>query len=285
MNNKPSGISLGSGWMVVAALCFALMSACVKLGAGSFGSVELLFWRTSIGALALGGAMAWRRQTPWTPNWAAHARRSLVGYLALLATFYALIHLPLSTAVTLSYTSSLAFALLCIVKLRERPTAPMLLALALGFIGIVLLLRPSLTSAQWIAAMVGLASGVLGGVTLLQVCELGVLGEPSWRTVFWFFAISSAFGLAWLVAGPGFSPVTAGNVWPLLGVGVFGMLGQLTMTHAYQQGRKYLVASFAYLTVVFSALLGVCLWGDALNWEAALAMLLIVGSGLLAARR
>ncbi|MFM9434751.1 drug/metabolite transporter (DMT)-like permease [Janthinobacterium sp. CG_23.3] len=283
MNSKRQG--LGSGWMVVAALCFALMSACVKWGAGAFGAVELLFWRTSIGALCLGGAMAWRGHSPWSAHWGAHARRSLVGYLALLATFYALTHLPLSTAVTLSYTSSLAFAVLCTLKLRERPTPLILLALLLGFAGIALLLRPSLTAEQWLAGLVGLASGVLGAFTLLQVYELGLLGEPSWRTVFWFFAISSLFGLAWLVAGPGFSPVGADNVWPLLGVGLFGLLGQLAMTHAYQRGRKYLVASLAYLTVVFSALLGVWLWGDALRWEALLAMLLIVGSGLLAARR
>jgi len=285
MHHKLKWISLGSGWMVVAALCFALMSACVKLGAGAFGSVELLFWRTSIGALCLGCSMAWRRQSPWTPHWSGHAKRSVIGYLAVLATFYALTHLPLSTAVMLSYTSSLAFALLCMVKYRERPTALILMALLLGFGGIVLLLRPSLTAAQWVAGMVGLSSGVLGGITLLQVCELGLMGESSWRTVFWFFAISSVFGFVLLLAGPGFSPITAHNIWPLLGVGVFGLLGQLSMTHAYQEGRRYLVASLAYLTVVFSALFGVWLWGDVLNWESLLAMLLIVGSGLLAARR
>jgi drug/metabolite transporter (DMT)-like permease len=285
MTVKLRGVNLGSGWMVVAALCFALMSACVKLGAGDFGSVELLFWRTSIGALCLGGAMAWRGKSPWTAHWRVHAGRSLIGYLALLATFYALVHLPLATAVTLSYTSSLAFAALCMIRLRERPTPLILLALLLGFAGIALLLRPSLTAAQWLAGAVGLASGVLGAVTLLQVVQLGALGEPSWRTVFWFFATSSAFGLLWLLAGPGFSTIGAANVWPLLGVGVFGLLGQLSMTQAYRRGRKYLVASFAYLTVVFSALFGVWWWGDVLGREALLAIALIIGSGLLAARR
>jgi len=71
----------------------------------------------------------------------------------------------------------------------------------------------------------------------------------------------------------------------LLGVGVCGMLGQLAMTMAYKVGRKYMVASFAYLTVVFSALLGMLLWGDALGPDALLGMALIVGAGLLAALR
>lgn len=102
--------------------------------------------------------------------------------------------------------------------------------------------------------------------------------------MFWFFGAASAFGLVYLLLGPGFSPLSWEALPPLLGVGVFGMLGQLCMTRAYQEGRKYLVASFAYLTVVFSALLGVWGWGDTLPASAWLAMGLIVFSGLLAAR-
>lgn len=276
---------LGSGWMVVAALCFALMSMFVKLGADAFGSTELLFWRTAIGALTLGAAMAWKRQSPRTPHWRGHIKRSFVGYMSMVALFYALTRLPLSTAVTLNYTSSLFFALLCVVKLKERLTSRTGLALLLGFVGIVILLRPTFSSAQWLAGLIGLLSGVSAGYAVFQVRELGRMGEPSWKVVFWFFSVSSLFGGVWLILGPGFSAVTADNVLPLLGVGVCGMLGQLAMTRAYKDGRKYLVASFAYLTVLFSVLLGVVLWGDPLSGWSLAAMALIVGSGLMAALR
>lgn len=276
---------LGAGWMVVAALCFALMSMFVKLGADAFGSTELLFWRTAIGALTLGAAMAWRRQSPLTPHWRGHIKRSIVGYASMVALFYALTRLPLSTAVTLNYTSSLFFALLCVVKLKDRLTPRTGLALLLGFVGIVVLLRPTFSSAQWLAGLIGLTSGVSAGYAVFQVRELGQMGEPSWKVVFWFFTISSLFGGVWLSLGPGFSTVTANNVLPLLGVGVCGMLGQLAMTRAYKDGRKYLVASFGYLTVLFSVLLGVMLWGDPLSGWSLAAMALIVGSGLMAALR
>lgn len=276
---------LGSGWMVVAALCFALMSMFVKLGADAFGSTELLFWRTAIGALTLGAAMAWKRQSPRTPHWRGHIKRSFVGYMSMVALFYALTRLPLSTAVTLNYTSSLFFALLCVVKLKERLTPRTGLALLLGFVGIVILLRPTFSSAQWLAGLIGLLSGVSAGYAVFQVRELGRMGEPSWKVVFWFFSVSSLFGGVWLILGPGFSAVTADNVLPLLGVGVCGMLGQLAMTRAYKDGRKYLVASFAYLTVLLSVLLGVVLWGDPLSGWSLAAMALIVGSGLMAALR
>ncbi len=274
---------LGAGWMVVAALFFALMSLFVKLGGSRFGSVELLFWRTFIGAVVLGIGVRAQGLPLATPHCGGHLKRSFIGYLSMSALFYALTRLPLSTGVTLNYTSSLFFSLICMVHFRERMSRASALALLLGFVGIVLLLRPTFSSSLWFAGLIGLLSGVSAGFAVFQVRELGQMGEPSWRVVFWFFAIASVFGLVWLLIGPGFTPITWSNVGYLLGVGVFGMLGQLCMTRAYAEGRKYLVASFAYLTVVFSALLGMLVWGDALTLEAALAILLIVGSGLLAA--
>ncbi|QBJ80406.1 EamA family transporter [Aquitalea sp. USM4] len=271
--------------MVVAAAFFAWMGVFVKAGAQHFNSIELLFWRTLIGTVILGAGIRWRGLSLSTPHWLGHIKRSFVGYLSMSALFYALTHLPLSTAVTLNYTSSLFFSLICVVKLKDKLSRAAALALGLGFLGIVLLLRPTFSSDQWLAGVVGLLSGVSAGFAVFQVRELGQMGEPSWRVVFWFFAIASLFGLVWLLLGPGFSPVHAGNISALLGVGVCGMLGQLAMTMAYKEGRKYLVASFAYLTVVFSALLGVLLWGDALGPDALLGMGLIVGAGMLAALR
>jgi len=274
---------LGAGWMVVAAAFFALMGVFVKAGAAHFNAIELLFWRTFIGSLMLGLAIRLRGLSLRTPHWQAHVKRSFVGYLSLSALFYALTHLPLSTAVTLNYTSSLFFSLICVVKLKDKLSRPAILALGLGFLGIVLLLRPTFSSAQWLAGVVGLLSGVSAGFAVFQVRELGQMGEPSWRVVFWFFALASVFGAVWLVLGPGFSPLGWPHVGTLLGVGICGVLGQLAMTMAYKEGRKYLVASFAYLTVVFSALLGVLLWGDVLSGDALLGIGFIVGAGLLAA--
>ncbi|MCW3479166.1 DMT family transporter [Neisseriaceae bacterium JH1-16] len=276
---------LGAGWMVVASLFFALMSVCVKFGAASFGSVELLFYRTLFGASCLGVMMRWRGDAILTPLWRGHLKRSAIGYASMYLLFYAITHLPLATAVTLNYTSSLFFALVCLVRLREPLTRSTLTALLLGFAGIVLLLRPTISADAWFAAMMGLGSGACAGMALFQVRELGQMGEAPSRVVFWFFAISSLIGFVLVEAGRGFSPVTGANVWPLLGVGATGMLGQLAMTRAFKEGRKYLVASFAYLTVVLTTLLGVLLWGDMLSFGGVLAIALIIISGLIAAQR
>lgn len=275
---------LGAGWMVVAALLFGLMGMFAKLGSGDFSAVELVFWRTAIGVLMLGGAALWRRERFATAHLRYHVLRGLVGYASLLLYFYAITHLPLSTAVTLNYTSPMFMALLSVLLLRERLSPMALAALALGFGGVVLLLQPTLGDGDWWPGLVGLSSGLGAGWAYLHVRELGRLGEPEWRVVFYFTLISTLGGVV-LVSLDGWHPVTVDNIGPLLGLGLTATLAQLAMTRAYKVGRKLLAASLSYLTVVFSALLGMLVWGDRLSLSDLAAMALIVGSGILASRR
>jgi S-adenosylmethionine uptake transporter len=141
------------------------------------------------------------------------------------ALFYALTHLPLSTAVTLNYTSSLFFSLICVVKLKDKLSRPAALALGLGFLGIVLLLRPTFSSDQWLAGVVGLLSGVSAGFAVFQVRELGQMGEPSWRVVFWFSPLPVC--LAWCGCWQGrvfprCMPVMSVRCWALACVACWG---------------------------------------------------------------
>ena len=86
----------------------------------------------------------------------------LVGFSALFAYFYAITLLPLATAVTLNYTSAIFLALyLALAGLRLRPG--MLGALALGLLGVGLLLKPTVRADQWLGGLIGLGSGVVAG--------------------------------------------------------------------------------------------------------------------------
>ncbi|OHX14374.1 hypothetical protein BI347_13305 [Chromobacterium sphagni] len=275
---------MGSGWMVVAAALFALMGLFVKLGARHFSSTELVFWRTLIGAVALGGAALWRRERFPTPLLRYHLQRGVIGYVSLLLSFYAIAHLPLATATTLTYTSPMFLALLSVLLLKEKLPSRAVAGLALGFAGVALLLRPTLSGEVWFAGLMGLASGFLAGWSYLHVRELGRQGEAEWRVVFYFALISTLGGLL-LMLLERWHPVTADNVGLLLGLGVTATLAQLAMTRAYKVGRKLTAANLSYLTVVFSSLIGVWMWNDALSPSSLLAMALIVVSGMLAGRR
>ena len=275
---------LGSAWMVVAAASFACMSLLAAMTSQHVGAIEILFYRTAIGLAVLLVPVVLRRERVATVHWPAHFRRSIAGYLSMAMLFYALTQLPLATAVTLNYTSSLSFAVCCVLLRGERLSPLVKLALLLGFVGIVLILRPTFHAGQWLPGLVGLLSGAGAGLALFHVRELGELGERPGVTVFWLYFLSTVCGLAWVMLQGGFTPLGLSDLLALLGVGLLGLLGQLAMTRAYKEGRKFVVSSLAYLTVVFSALLGVVFGGQLLSASAVLGMLMIIGCGMLAAK-
>ena len=274
----------GALWMVLAAVSFGLMGVFVKLASATLDVVALVFWRTLFATLLLGGAALIQRQAFATPLLGRHLRRGLIGYTSLLAYFYAITHLPLATAVTLNYTSPMFLALLSVWWLKKPLSRYALWALLLGFAGVILLLRPTFDASAWLAGVAGVISGLLAGWSYLHVRELGRAGEAEWRTVF-YFAFISTLGGALLLLGQPWQPLTADNIGWVLGLGVTATIAQLAMTRAYKVGRKLLVANLSYLTVVFSALFGVLLWGNVLSMADIMAMGLIIVSGVLAGRR
>jgi drug/metabolite transporter (DMT)-like permease len=154
--------------------------------------------------------------------------------------------------------------------------------LAAGFVGVIILLQPTLERDQWLGALFGLGSGIISSVAYLNVRRLGELGEPEWRTVFYFSALSAVGGLPWLLwAGP-FHAIDLRGWLLLAGVGGFGVLAQLCMTAAYKRGKTLTSASLAYSTVVFSSAFGMLLWDETLPWSSWLGVVLIVASGVAA---
>ena len=157
------------------------------------------------------------------------------------------------------------------------------LSLILGFIGVVILLKPA-TGGDTFAMLIGLASGAISGYAYLQVRELSLLGEPAWRIVFYFSLLSTIIaGLLALYFG--FSPATLANLPYIIGIGVTALAGQLLMTYAYQVGQKFVVATLSYMTVVFALLFGVWLFGERLDWVSLLGIGVIVASGIISAKK
>ena len=239
-------------WMVAASLLFACMGVCVKLAAEQFSAAELVFWR------------------------------GFVATVLLVMYFYAIAMIPLAAAVTLNYTSPLFLALLLVLWVGEPVRRGFHLVLAVGFIGVMLLLQPTLERGQWLGALFGLGSGIISSVAYLNVRRLGELGEPEWRTVFYFSALSAVGGLPWLLSAGPFHAIDLRGWLLLLGIGAFGVLAQLCMTAAYKRGKTLTSASLAYSTVVFSSIFGMLLWAESLSWPSGLGVALIIASGVAA---
>ncbi|HYP70193.1 MAG TPA: DMT family transporter [Variovorax sp.] len=287
-------------WMVLAALFFASMGVCVKLASAWFTSAELVFWRGVIGIVFL-WLLARRQGVSLATRYPGmHAWRSLIGVFSLGAWFYSIAGMPLATAMTLNYMSSVwiaAFlvggALLAWVPIPgrdgsvQRPPlqAPLVFTVLVGFGGVVLMLRPSMGADQGFAGLMGLLSGLTAAFAYMQVIALSRIGEPETRTVF-YFALGSmvAGGVAVLVTG--ISPWDWHHALWLLPVGVLAALGQLCMTRAYSAAKTpaatLVVANLQYSGIVFAAIYSLIIFNDridAMGWSG---MGLIVISGIAA---
>lgn len=265
--------------MLAAGALFALMGLCVKLGSAHFGQTELVFYRSVLGLavlapLLLRPARLFTRH-PWSHFW-----RGLSGGTALWLYFYAIAHLPLPTAVALNYTSPLFLAAFGMRRLGERTAPRLLLALAVGFAGVLLVLRPAFAAGDTVAALAGLASGFLASLAYVNVRRLGTRGEPEWRVVFYFSLMCSvAFGgLAW---HDGLQPVRAGDLPLLLGLGLSATLAQLAMTRAYRKGRTLVAGCLSYSTLLFSTALSAWQLAETPSPGALAGMALIVAAGIL----
>lgn len=267
-------------WMLVASLLFACMGVCVKYAAATHSAVEITFYRSFISLILMFGLVRLRGVRLATPHWRWQISRGVVGFSALFGYFYAITLLPLATAVTLNYTSAIFLAFyLALAGWRMR--SDILWALAVGLLGVVLLLKPTFHADQLLGGLVGLGSGVLAGMAYFSVRELGARGEPETRTVFYFSLVSSICAGIWLI----FSELHAVDLRSgllLLGVASFATVAQLAMTRAYTRGKTLMSAALAYSTVIFSSLFGALFWDEVLDASAWVAIGLIILSGIAA---
>ncbi|MBT9502817.1 MAG: DMT family transporter [Burkholderiaceae bacterium] len=272
--------------MVLATLLFATMGVCVKLASDEYGAGEIVFYRGLVGVAIVVALSRWQGQSLRTAVPGMHFWRSLSGVLALSLWFYSIGKLPLATAMTLNYMSSVWMALFLIgggVLMGSARVDPRLVAaVLLGFCGVALVLRPTLDQQQLWYGLAGLLSGMLSALAYLQVTSLGRAGEPEYRIVFYFSLGGIAAGaLTTLATGAWHGHSLRGGAL-LLAVGLLATAAQLSMTRAYSRGKTLVNASLQYLGIVFSFIYGALLFGDALTPSALLGMCLIIVAGLAA---
>lgn len=275
-------------WMVLASFWFALMAVGIKYASNSFGTLELVLYRGLVSMVFMAIVVRARGATLRTPVPMMHVWRSTIGVLSLSAWFYAIAHLPLATAMTLNYMSGVWVAAFIVggalLYGDSQKQGPLLGTVLLGFVGVVMTLRPTIDQNQLFAGVVGLLSGMGAALAYMQVTALGKVGEPEERTVFYFSvgtALVGAVGLLFTDVTP-WSEVRLQDALWVIPIGILASLGQWCMTRAYRKGATLVVASMQYSGIVFAALFSLLLFGDKIAPMGWAGIAVIVASGLLA---
>ncbi|MGO4325515.1 DMT family transporter [Cupriavidus sp. 2TAF22] len=270
-------------WMLFAAFAFSLMGVGVKLASELYTTGEIVFYRSLVSVIIMWVVLSSSGVSVRTPHMVMHIKRSLFGVTALLLWFTSITLLPLATAMTLNYMSPVWIALILGAGAALTGTGgadrKLIGAILMSFAGVLCLLQPSVGHDQLTGGLIGLISGIFTALAYVEVRQLGQLGEPEGRIVFYFSAVGMVVGLAWMLFS-GHSAHSWHGAGLLLGIGVLATLGQTAMTRAYKRGNTLLTANLQYAGIVFSSLWGMLVWSDKLNWLSWLGMALIIASGI-----
>lgn len=286
-------INQGVIYMLISAACLSFMGAFAKIVAEDMPTIEIIFFRNFIGVILIsltvfktpiiqvGGK-------PWLLIF-----RAVIGFLAMLSFFYNLANIPLADAVTYSRLSPIFTALFAFWFLKEKIGSRGWLAIALGFLGMLLVMQPFSTGVQK-SHIFGLINAVCAALAFTSIRELRRYYDT--RTIVLYFM---GIGLIVPIISMLFSEFYSNDFFAfmmgkfttpqgvdwfyLIGIGVFSAIGQIYMTKAYGVTKAGIVGAAGYSVILFSMIIGLVL-GDALpNALAILGIVGIVSAGLLIA--
>jgi drug/metabolite transporter (DMT)-like permease len=274
--NRLLGIALRVG----AATCFAGMAAAIKLGDRAGVSLpELAFYRFAFGLPPLliwigltRNAGAWRTQRPL-----AHLARGMIGLTTMVLAFAGLTYLPLAEAATIGFAAPLFSVALSALILAEPVGRHRWAAVALGFAGVLIVMRPGGSHLPAIGLVLALLAALGTAAVTITLRQIGRT-ETTPTIVLWFTCFSMA---ATALLLPFYGRAHDGRTWAiLLALGLCGGLGQLFLTSALRFAPVSVVVPFDYAQLIWAVLLGWALFDThpaASTWAGAA---LIVASGL-----
>ena len=273
----------GAIWMVCAAIGFTLNSALVKaVGVSDMHAFQIAFFRTAIGFLTVlpfvwhAGLGLLRTRHP-----GIHLIRGTAGGISVICGFYALTIMPLADFMALTFTTPLFMIVLAVLLLGERIRWRRWTATAIGFLGVLIMVRPGAGTFE-IGALLVLAMA-LGIAIASSLVKRLPAGETPAMMLFWFSLIatvmSAPLALAvWRAPTP--------EEWLLLiAIGVVGIAGQSFIIRAYKVGEATFVAPFDYSKLLIAVVVGFFVFSEVPDaWALAGAGVIIV-STLYIARR
>ena len=247
---------------ILSVVTFMGMASLIKAASAEVPPGQAVFFRSFFALPVLFGWLALRgdMRDGWkTKNPLAHVWRGLAGTMGMGFGFTGLGLLPLPEVTAIGYAAPLLVVIFAAMFLGENVRAFRLTAVALGLVGVLIILSPRLSadadvgSREMLGAMAVLMSAIMSALAHTFVRKM-VATETTAAIVFWFTITSSVlalFTLPW-----GWATPSAGVVAMLVMAGLLGGLGQILMTSSYRYADASLVAPFDYSSMILALIIG-----------------------------
>ncbi len=244
--------------MLASTLCFGVMAIAIRLASQTLDTIEIAFFRNLFGLLAvLPLVMRMDPAALRTTQLSRYFVRCMVGIFSMLAGFWAIGHLPLAQAISLSYSSPVFVTILAAFMLNEKVHARRWSAVALGFVGVMVIVRPGSTDFS-AGTLVALTAAILSGIVAIQIKQLSRVDAANtivlYTYLFWvpISLVPALFVWEW--------PQGIAWAW-VIGAGLFGTGGQVLWTHALKLGEVSALTPISFVQLPLVALVG-WIWFD-----------------------
>lgn len=266
----------GALWVMVGCVMFSAMMTLVKGLGGTFDSFQLAFFRALFGLFAIVPFVL--RLGPGvlrTRRFGMHLLRGMLGASAMLCGFYAITHLSLADAVSISYARALFLIPLAVLFLGEVVRMRRWTATAIGFVGVIVMLRPGGEAEA--ATFVALAGALLVAVVTILIKKLAATERPE-TLLFYFGVISSSVAL--VPALMVWESPTYDELALLMLIGACGASGQYCMIRGFKIGEATALLPFDYTRLVFAGVIGYFVFFELPDAWTVTGAAIIVGSTL-----
>ena len=274
--------------MVASALAFSLMGVCVKQVGARIPPAEVVLARAIVSVALSWWLLQREGVNPWGNRKGLLIVRGAIGTAALLCVYAALALLPLAPATVLQYLYPTVTALLAWLMLGEPIGKRVMVAMALGWSGVVLVAQPAgllqgASALPPLAVLIALGGALFTSLAYVSVRSLGSSEHPL-VIVFYFPLVALPLSLP-LVALDPVLPTPSELLW-LIGVGVFTQLGQVYLTRGLTALPAAQATAISYVQVAFAGLWGWLVFGESIDgWTVAGAALVLAATLVSLSRR
>ena len=273
---------LGFLYMFLSVCAFSIMDLIVKWS-DNYPLGQVIFFRGFFGIVLYYFIIPKERIRDFyfTKRPLLHFSRCFFGLAALLSIFTALRNLPLATVVSISFAAPIFTTIFSIFFLSERVGYFRWLAVFIGFIGILIISEPGLSSLNvyYIFPVIFVLGMSYVAISIRQLSST----EPVWLISLFFSAAITIAGLLTLPFGwimPSFYDLTLLSM-----IGFFGGVANLWLSQSYKFSEVSLVTPLKYLALVFAIVFGYLIWGEVPSGKTLIGAILVIASSIIIFRR